>query len=453
MPVRKKILLLLALAVLIRILAFIVFRSTFDFVLTGQIHGSHAYDTYAVNLLQTGVFGALPGIPDASIPPLYAYILAGVYSLFGRGAPQVVLLNVIVDLVSIVLLVDIGRRLFPDGQAVGLVAGLAAALYPYLIFQSLTLIDSPLFAALLTAFIWAMVVLRQRQDNSASTLALAGFGGLLLGLATLTRPVLAAFVVLLPLWFLFRRTPRETAVRLAPVALLAIVVIGVWTARNARVYERFMPMTATAGSNFWQGNSPLVVPLLRAGYDVQWTSPESLEASDPRSAEADEERFRLALDYLRQHPEDIPELMWFKFITQWSIDVAPRFNPTDSAGPLVTVPGRAEAYQVPQLAPTDPITRYSTPLFDRIGRSVHRLYWGGMLLLAIAGSVLVWRAWREVSLIWFVLLAMTVAYVVFHPATRYRAPGDPFVFLLAAYAIAWVARRTGVARTRPQGSS
>jgi len=292
MPVRKKILLLLALAVLIRILAFIVFRSTFDFVLTGQIHGSHAYDTYAVNLLQTGVFGALPGIPDASIPPLYAYILAGVYGLFGRGAPQVVLLNVIVDLVSIVLLVDIGRRLFPDGQAVGLVAGLAAALYPYLIFQSLTLIDSPLFAALLTAFIWAMVVLRQRQDNSASTLALAGFGGLLLGLATLTRPVLAAFVVLLPLWFLFRRTPRETAVRLAPVALLAIVVIGVWTARNARVYERFMPMTATAGSNFWQGNSPLVVPLLRAGYDVQWTSPESLEASDPRSAEADEERVR-----------------------------------------------------------------------------------------------------------------------------------------------------------------
>ena len=58
------------------------------------------------------------------------------------------------------------------------------------------------------------------------------------------------------------------------------------------------------------------------------------------------------------------------------------------------------------------------------------------------------------SLIWFLELSMTAAYVVFHPATRYRAPGDPVLFLLSAFAVVrlWVwarARRATLQKPKP----
>jgi len=40
-----------------------------------------------------------------------------------------------------------------------------------------------------------------------------------------------------------------------------------------------------------------------------------------------------------------------------------------------------------------------------------------------------------------VLGAITVAYLIFHPSTRYRAPADPFVFVLAALSVTRLAER------------
>ena len=42
----------------------------------GVIHGSAAYDEYALNLLETGVYGREAGLPDVGLPPLYSYLLA-----------------------------------------------------------------------------------------------------------------------------------------------------------------------------------------------------------------------------------------------------------------------------------------------------------------------------------------------------------------------------------------
>ena len=86
---------------------------------------------------------------DAAIPPLYSYALAGVYGLFGRGYVQLGIFHSLLDAASILMLYHIGKRLLPFGEWVGALAGLFYALYPYLIFQNLTLIDTPFFMALL----------------------------------------------------------------------------------------------------------------------------------------------------------------------------------------------------------------------------------------------------------------------------------------------------------------
>lgn len=447
-------------AVVLRVGVLAAFPGVFDFVATGAIHGSDAYDDYAQNLLATGVYGRTPGVPDAAIPPLYSYALAVVYGLFGRGYWQVGLFHTLLDALSIIMLYHTGKRLLPHGEWVGALAGLFYALYPYLIFQNLTLIDTPFFMLLLHAFVLLMVLLRERPALDRWTWLIAILGGLVLGLSMLARPIMPPLALLVALWFLFRLSLMQTILRLLPVALIGAAVLLPWISRNYAIFDAFVPMTTTSGANFWQGNSEWTIPVFRAGYDVQWTSPD-LETADPYSREADAERFALALQFLRENPDKIPELWWVKFLVHWSIDIAPRYNPVagelpplDYQGNVLIEPDEGGGLAMEGLPEGDPVTQYSESLFDQVGRTLHRFYWGGLFLLGLVGIALTLRYWREVSLLWLVQISMTLVYVFFHPSTRYRVPTDPLFFLFSAYTLVWLwlwwqARSTPAAPTSP----
>ena len=438
--IQHKLLLLVLLTIVVRVGVLLAFPGVFAFDQTGAIHGSEAYDDYAQNLLATGVYGRTAGVADAAIPPLYSYVLAGVYGLFGRGYIQVGLFHTLLDVCSILMLVQIGKRLM--GEWVGWLAGLFYAVYLYLIFQNLTLIDTPFFMLLLHGFVLLMVLLRERTALDKGTWLLAGLGGLVLGLSVLARPITPPLAVLVAVWFLFRLSFVQSVLRLLPVALVSAAVLVPWMVRNYGIYHAFVPMTITSGGNFWQGNSADTIPYFRAGYDVQWLSPEP-SSFEGNSREADSELFQRGMQWLRENPDRIPELVWVKFLVHWSIDIAPRLNPVEGKLPRLDYHGNVIVEEGDDLAlgglpPGDPVGAYSTPLFDQIGRTIHRLYWGGLLLLGLVGVGLSVRQWREVSLLWFVQISMTVVYLVFHPSTRYRVPTDPMWFLFSAYALVWV---------------
>lgn len=85
--------------------------------------------------------------------------------------------------------------------------------------------------------------------------------------------------------------------------------------------------------------------------------------------------------------------------------------------------------------PGDPVTVYNAGEFD-LARVVHRWYFGIPLLFALVGVALTARRWREISLLWFVQVSMTLTYVIF---TRYRRPLILFLlFLFSAYTLVWV---------------
>lgn len=446
--------LILGLAAAVRLAVLLAFPQVFAFEQTGAVHGSDAYDAYAQNLLATGVYGRTPGVPDAAIPPLYSYALAAVYGLFGRGHVQAGLFHIALDLFSSACLFTIGKRLM-ENQTVGALASLFYALYPYLIFQNLTLIDTPFFMALLYAFLLLVIQLRERPVFDRAAWGLAALAGLALGASLLTRPITPPLALLVAVWFLFRLDLRQTIIRLLPVAAVGALVLAPWIARNTAVYHAFVPMTTTSGANFWQGNSRYTVPVFRAGYDVQWTAPE-LETPDPYSREADAERFALGFRYLRENPEKIPELLWVKFLVYWSLDIAPRYNPQpgeriglDENGEFVIRRVDADG-QLLTYGENDPVNAYDEPLFDVLGRLVHRFYWGGLFLLGLAGGLLALRRWRETALLWFAQISMMLVYLAFHPSTRYRVPTDPLWFLFSAYALVmlrgwWRGRRQNLA--------
>ncbi len=457
-----KLLVIVGIALVFRVAVFLAFPGIFRFEQTGVIHGSQAYDLYATHLLDTGIYGIRPGQADALLPPMYSLVLAVLYAVFGRSGLTVSAFNILLDLLTIVCLYHLGRHLFPRrGEWIGALAALMTAVYPYLIFQNLTLIDTPLFMTLMYAFLLLVVLLRERPRFDRGTLGLALLAGFVLGLGTLTRPILPPLAVLIALWFLFRWNLWQSILRLLPVALVSLALLGVWAIRSTAVYGTFVAMTTNSGANFWQGNNAYVIPYFRAGYDVQWTAPDpsQITAADLYSPEADSQRFALAFQFLRENPHLIPELVWIKFLVHWSIDIAPRFNPTEGELPRLNYQGDAIVQTTPQgdlqlgeLPPGDPVGAYSEPLFDVIGRWVQRLYWGSLFLIGLAGIVVTARQWRTVSLLWFVQIAMTIVYVVFHPSTRYRVPTDPAWFLFTAAMLVWLglswARRTRRAATQ-----
>lgn len=452
----------LLLAIVVRLVCMVAFAPVLDFTLTGNaIHGSEAYDDYARNLIATGIYGRTPLdgsgeiAADAAVPPLYSYALASVYGLFGRGYVQVAIFHIVLDAISLILLYDIARRLFTQGSLwglstgewVGLLGSLFFAFYPYLIFQNLTLIDTPFWIVWLHAFVWLVILLREQPGLNARTWGIAIAAGVILGLSLLTRPIMPFFALFVALWYLFRLNLWQTIIRLAPVAVVGGLVLLPWIIRNFGLYDAFVPMTTTSGANLWQGNSEWTIPVFRAGYDVQWTAPDTVAPRDTR--EADAERFALSMQFWQENPDKLPELFWVKFLIHWSIEIAPRFNPQPNEAFQINDNGELEIVRADGsiAGVTDANTSYDSGLLNTVGRPVHVIYFGGLLLLAIIGTLLSFRIWREASLLWFVQISMTLVYVLFHPSTRYRSPSDPLLFLLSAYAIVWLMQRIAARRS------
>ena len=119
---------------------------------------------------------------------------------------------------------------------------------------------------------------------------------------------------------------------------LSGVVLLPWTIRNYQVYHGFVAVATNAGGNFYYGNSPYTIPFLRAGYHPQWI-PSQLDGQHLDSREANAKFMELGLQYLRDNPAKIPELLWVKFLAYWSIDVFPTRNPVSGMTPVVDYNG------------------------------------------------------------------------------------------------------------------
>ena len=445
---KHKLLLVIAIAISLRIVALVVFRQHFAYSEpSGVIHGSVAYDEYALNLLETGVYGREAGAPDAGLPPLYSYVVAAIYGIFKRHYLAVAALHILFDALSIALLYDISRRLFPrpeqQGDWIGALAGLFFALYPYLIFQNLTLNDTALWILLLHLFVWLLIRLRERATFDRGTLALAVAAGLTLGTSVLARALLPPLALLAALWFTLKLSWHETLRRLLPVAIVSLLLPLPWLLRSYHLYGGFVPIALNSGENIYQGNNLYAAAVFRAGYDVQWLTP-PLDAP-PKDAPLRRNAFLADAGwrYLRENPADALDLMFVKLLVYWNPQVTPLRNlrqgeklSVDETGAVLIVTGEGSHVGV-----TAANAAYQEEgLFNVVGRNLHIISFGGLWLLAIAGACLGRRHWRMLSLLVFVQISQTLVYLLFHPSTRYRSPTDPLLFVFSAFMVLWAVR-------------
>src|SRR5215207_5059717 len=177
--------------------------------------------------------------------PLYPYFLGLVYALFGRDLLIVRVVQALIGSASCVLLGLAGARWF--SKRVGLVAGLALALWAPAIFFDAIIQKSVLDMFFMCLALWLISGIR----DQGSGIGAGGALGAAMAALSLTRENGLLLVAVVLAWLVWKSRPAALAFVAGLALIFAPVVI-----RNYSVDGGFYLTTSQFGSNFYIGNNP-----------------------------------------------------------------------------------------------------------------------------------------------------------------------------------------------------
>src|SRR6202140_1499060 len=351
-------------------------------------------------------FGPSTG-PTAWEPPLYPYLTAGVFRVFGiyshASAFVLLTLNSAFSALTCIPIFLIARRIFCERVAIG--SAWAWAVLPNVMFWSTRWVwETSLSTLLLTTIFWLALTLEDRDG----WLPWVEFG-LLWGLAALNSTSLLSFLPAAGLWAWYRRAQRDKR-SLAGVVLASVVFltcIAPWLVRNERTFGRFIFIRDNFGAELRLGNGNGAdgtwMEYLHPTQDVyamrQYQSMGELAYIDMRK--------RQALDYIEADYARFARLCVKRFIYFW-------------AGPPKT---------------TQPwwMNDVKNSLF--LASSI-LMFWG-------LGRALRLRKPGAWLLFWLILFCPAIYYFVF-PAPRYRVPIEPEITILAVFLLTEAEKNTAL---------
>lgn len=340
--------------------------------------------------------------PSAWKAPLYPLWVGLWYSLFGPHPVVVELIQALLAPISVLLTWLLARRLFDDRVAI--VAAWIVAVFP-LAWEFFGLLYSEALAIPLTLGVLLLFLGRGAPSNGRAAAV-----GALIGVALLVRPSSGFLLVgALAAWIVAAGWRRGTGATLIALAA-SILVIAPWTVRNLVTDGiGFVPLSVQDSAAYGTFNSTSASdpvypyawrPAIADPPDVL-VNPPATEA-DLRSGLQD-----AAFEYIGDHPFSVAEAFFWNGLSRfWD----------------VRRPGRA-LDEVP---------------FEGRSEAVTAIGLGIYYVLLIAAIVALWRLRRRREIL-IPLLAMALACSVIHTSasgTRYRAPLEPLIAILAASAVA-----------------
>lgn len=201
--------------------------------------------------------------PAASLPPVYPYIVAAFFKVFGVHTAQSIfaihVFDCLINSLAIIPIFLLARRSF--GGRVALWAAWAWVFFPYGIYFSAAWAWG---THLLLLCLYWLLYLAQDLERSPRLGLWAGFG-LLAGFAGLTEPsvlILIPFLLALAAFRLARAGKRWLLPGVVASVTLA-ATISPWLIRDAMVFHRFIPIRGNMGLELWMGNN---------GDNLRWTS-------------------------------------------------------------------------------------------------------------------------------------------------------------------------------------
>ncbi len=268
--------------------------------------------------------------------PLYPYLLAALYKLFGYSPFIPGCLQIAADSGTAVLLYKMARRVFdhslgnvPEraGHYIGLTAATVWAFYLPTQAYSVILMPTALAVFVFWFGVWQII----KRDTSPGALAIFSLG-LLVGFAATG---VATLLFLIPMFFAALFLKWENPFRIGrPLRLAGLLLLGValgiapCAAHNYFIAHDRVLLSAHSGVNFWIGNNPnangypRMPPGLHAGQEAmlqdsmtvaQRTSDRALKRSEISNYWADKAR-----SYIRENPGDWLRLVGLKIANFWN---------------------------------------------------------------------------------------------------------------------------------------
>lgn len=310
--------------------------------------------------------------------PLYPLLIA----ITGPGLGQLGA-DIILSVISVWLVYALADQLFAD-QYARILAAVAAAGYPPLIFFSIVGLTETLFITLILA---AFLFWYRGQFAAAAVFA---------ALAVLTRPVFDIFAPLLVLLFALgvHGLPTMKALRqLGFYLVIYCALMAPWWLNNYYAYGGFVRLTLGAGTALYAGNNPLNHSgggNLGVDYDL------SAFASITDPIERDRALRDAAIDFIVHNPQQFLKLAALKFVRIW------QFWPANEAYRSVGIIIISIASFVP------------------------------ILLLASLGLLMKRHLLRRLSPILFFFLGYIAVHMLLVGTIRYVLPLEPFLLIFAA---------------------
>lgn len=352
------------------------------------------------------------GEPTAHCSFLYVFYLVGVYALVGVHPLAARLLQAAVaGVLAPYLAWRLGRRV--ADERVGLAAAVIMAVYSYFIYYSAALMTETFF---ILAVLWALDRTMALAERPALRTALQL--GVALGLATLLRQLILAFVPCLLLWLIWRWRSRVRWGMLIMPLLMMALLIAPWTVRNYRVFGRFVLLNTNAGFAFFWANHPIY------GSDF----PGLLPPDGPTYK-----------DLIPQELRHLDEAAMERALMQRAI------------GFILDDPGR---YLLLSLSKVREYFKFWPSPESGVMSNVARVLSFGLFLPSmLAGLVRAAREWWRWSLLYLFVVVYTVIHLLSWTLVRYRLPVDAVLIVfagLALQALAGVCRRGALLPQRAQ---
>lgn len=346
------------------------------------------------------------GAPTAATPPLYIFMLAGLYGLF--HSPAVVrLVQAGLGALGCVIFYRTLRKLSDDATAAAAAALLAV--YPLLAYLAGLHLTENLFLFLLLLVLWQAVRVVEQP-----TVRRAAWLGALIGLAALTRAVFVAFLPFLIVWTAGvwgLRSPIGYRVFGIALACAAAVIVP-WTIRNYVVLGAVIPVQGNAGVVFWAGNNPAADGGLVWPGRGTWTDgpvPDNGRYGWRGVGQAEENRryFRASAAWITAHPGDYLALLGHKIVRLYGLT-------RSATGKEVRVPPAVSAFQA------------------------------FFLVAAAAGLALARRRWQALWIFVVLIVFTNLTALAFSGGTRYTVPMIPSLALYAGVTLAaWMRGAVG----------
>ncbi len=362
--------------------------------------------------------------------PLYAYLLAGIYRLFGYTPFLPALCQVALDAGTAVVIYQITVCLLSGDkgtgqlpyfsslrckQTIGLLAGIGWILF--VPAQAYSVILMPTAGAV---FVFWLIVWRnltfQRQRSWWEHLAT----GLLIGVTAMGIATVL-FLIPLQLWTVAKERGFQTTARLrGAAAAVSIFLLGIVTGMSPCWWHNYMVahdpvlLSAHSGLNFWIGNNPAangyprLPPGLRAGQTAllqdSITRAEAAARRPLKRSEVSEFWASQARNYIATHFTDWLRLLGLKIRNLWN---AFRY---DDLSVITTL--------------------------QETGVLIPGISFGFVAALAIPGIILCWRLLPRSRLILAAIALQMAALLPVFVTERYRLPMVPGLLVFAAIGVA-----------------